>query len=207
MRLTRWSIPIFTAAILLAGSAVWRAGAQNGSSATGRIAVVDIPKLLEQMEERPVKENNLKTFIEEQNKQLKALGERLERALGDLELEVKGSQAHRRKSEEVARLRVDLEIQGRWSDQLIDRRRAEMFADLFEKMQSGTAHVAAQLGYDMVMSSDATGAVPRDSEPQIRGMIGSRRIMYVSPSIDITDAVVRYLNNQWNAGRAANAER
>ena len=80
-----------------------------------------------------------------------------------------------------------------------------MFADLFERMQQGTAHIANQQGFDLILSSDSAGLVPRDAESQVKAMIGSRRVMYTSSAIDVTDAVVRYLNNQWNAGRAANA--
>lgn len=202
MRLNRWSVPILTAALLFAGSAVWRAGAQNGAAAAApaRVATIDMTRVFEALEERSSHEVELRAFIEQQNSKIKELGDQLQQVKADLDLLVKGTAERRRKAEEAARIRVDLEVQKRFSDQLIDRRRAEVFADLFEKVQAAAAKVAQQQGYDVLLSDDSHGEVPSDTEAETRGVMSSRRVLYASPTIDLTDAVVLFMNNEWNSG-------
>lgn len=205
MRLKQWSVPVLVIAALAVGAIGWRAGAQNGQAPTGRIASVDLTRLVDMLEEREAREQELKSFIEMENQKIQEKGDLLQLAQDDMVAIPEGNPARRRKAEEVARLRIDLEVQGRFSEQLIDRRRAEVFASLFEKIEEGVEVIALQQGIDLVISDDAGGPIPRDTESQIRGVMSARRVLFTSQAIDITDAVARMLNNQWNAGRAANA--
>lgn len=202
MRWCRWNTPIITTAILLATLAVWRAGAQNSVAPTNvRFATVDLPRIFDSLDERPIREAQLKSFIEEQNAMIKALGEKLEQVRSDVDLLVIGSDERRRKEEEAARLNVDLEVQRRWAEQLTDRRRAEVFANLFNKIEAASAQVSQQRGFDLVLSNDAGAEVAPTTEAQARAMMGGRRILYASPNVDITDAVVKQMNNEWSAGK------
>lgn len=204
MYLTRLQAAIVAATLVVTVSFVWRAGAQNGAQPLppSHIAAIDIPRLIAALDERSPREQQLQGFINNLNDELKARGEELEIASADMQLLVAGTSERRRKAEEVARMRVDMEVQGRWSEQLIDRRRAEVFADLFEKVRDAATKIAQQRGYDLVLSSDYEGDIPRDQEAQIRSVMSARRVLYVSPDIDITDDVVRLMNNEWHAGTA-----
>lgn len=204
MYLTRLQAAIVAATLVVTVSFVWRAGAQNGVQPlpASHIAAIDIPRLIGDLDERAPREQQLQGFINNLNEELKARGEELETAAADMQLLVAGTSERRRKAEEVARMRVDMEVQGRWSEQLIDRRRAEVFADLFEKVRDAATKIAQQRGYDLVLSSDFEGDIPRDQEAQIRSVMSARRVLYVSPDIDITDDVVRLMNNEWHAGTA-----
>lgn len=204
MYLTRLQAAIVAATLVVTVSFVWRTGAQNGVQPLppSHIAAIDIPRLIGDLDERAPREQQLQAFINNLNDELKARGEELETAAADMQLLVAGTSERRRKAEEVARMRVDMEVQGRWSEQLIDRRRAEVFADLFEKVRGAATKIAQQRGYDLVLSSDFEGDIPRDQEAQIRSVMSARRVLYVSPDIDITDDVVRLMNNEWHAGTA-----
>ncbi len=204
MHLTRLQTAIVAVAIFVTVSFAWRAGAQNGVQPPppSRIAAIDIPRLIGALDERAPREQQLQSFINDLNDQLTARGDEFETATADMQLLVAGTPERRRKAEEVARMRVDLEVQGRWSEQLIDRRRAEVFADLFEKVRDSATKIAQQRGYDLVISSDFEGDIPRDQEAQIRSVMSARRVLYVSPDLDITDDVVRLMNNEWHAGMA-----
>lgn len=204
MRMTRLHAVTVAATILVTASLVWRAGAQNGVQPPrqARIATIDIPRLIAALDERAPREQQLQTFINNLNDELKAKGEEMDSAKADMQLLVAGTPERRRKAEEVTRMRIDLEVQGRWSEQLIDRRRAEVFADLFEKIRDATAKVAQQRGFDLVFSSDVGGDIPRDQEAQIRSVMSARRMLYVSSELDITDDIVRLMNNEWHAGLA-----
>ncbi len=202
MRLNRWSVPILTAALIAAGSLVWRAGAQAGASASApaKVATLDLTRVFEGLDERLVRQDDLKAYIEQQNSRLKQIGSRLEQATADLELLVAGTPERRRKSEEAVRLRVDLEVEGRFSEQLVDRRKAEVFAELFKKVEAASGVVARAQGFDLIISDDRSSAVPSNSEAETQAVMRNRRILYAGPTVDLTDAVIRHMNNIWNAG-------
>ncbi len=202
MRLNRWSVPILTAALIAAGSLVWRAGAQAGASAAApaKVATVDLTRVFEGLDERLIRQDELKAYIEQQNSRLKQIGSRLEQAAADLELLVVGTPERRRKSEEVVRMRVDLEVEGRFSEQLVDRRKAEVFADLFKKVEAASGVVARAQGFDLILSDDRSAAVPSNSEAETQAVMRNRRVLYAGPTVDLTDAVIRHMNNAWNAG-------
>lgn len=202
MRLNRWSVPILTAALIAAGSLVWRAGAQAGASAAApaKVATVDLTRVFEGLDERLIRQDELKAYIEQQNSRLKQIGSRLEQATADLELLVVGTPERRRKSEEVVRMRVDLEVEGRFSEQLVDRRKAEVFAELFTKVEAASGVVARAQGFDLILSDDRSAAVPSNSEAETQAVMRNRRVLYAGPTVDLTDAVIRHMNNAWNAG-------
>ncbi len=203
MRLNQWSIPILVAALLVVGTAAWRAGAQGGAQPSTKVATVNLTALVDLLDERVTREEELRAFIQLQNQKIQDQGDLLELATADME--ALAGQARRRKAEEVAQLRIEIEVLGRFAEQLVDRRRAEVFADLFDKMRQATATVAQQNGYALVINNDSVGETPRDTEAQIRAVMSGRRVLFAAESTDITDAVARLLNNEWNAGRAANA--
>jgi len=196
-------LPAMSVVLALAVAVGWRASAQNGAEAPTptRVATVDLARVFEALEERTVREGELRAFIDQQNSLITNLGDQLKQAQEDLELLVAGSPERRRKAEEVARLRIDLEVQGRFSEQLIDRRRAEVFSALFAKIESSVAALAEQFGYDLVLNNDAGEPVPGNAEAETRAAMAARRVLFAGPSLDITDALVRRMNNDWNAGR------
>ena len=201
MRLNGWNAPAIVAALLLVGAMVWSAGAQNGAGApASRVATVDLTQVIEELDERGVREQELQQFINLENQKLQEMGDRLEQAQADLDLLVAGSPERRRKAEDAARIRIDLEVQNRFAEQLIDRRRAEVFATLFEKIDAATEKVAQEQGIDLVLLDDSDMVPPRNSEGETRAFMGTRRIMYASETIDITELVVVRMNNEWNAG-------
>lgn len=203
MRLmNRWSVPILTAALIAAGSLVWRAGAQAGASAAApaKVATVDLTRVFEGLDERLVRQDELKAYIEQQNSRLKDIGSRLEQAVADLELLVVGTPERRRKQEEVVRMRVDLEVEGRFSEQLVDRRKAEVFAGLFNKVEAASGVVARAQGFDLILSDDRSAAVPSNAEAETQAVMRNRRVLYAGPTVDLTDAIIRHMNNTWNAG-------
>jgi len=195
-------LPLLSVVAALAIATGWRATAQNGRAAPTptRVASVDLARVFESLEERVARESELKSFIDQQNTLIKDKGDRLEAAKQDLELLVQGSPERRRKAEDVARLRVDLEVQGRFSEQLIDRRRAEVFSALFAKIETAVAALATEQGYDLVLNNDAGAPVPGNTEAETRTAMASRRVLYAGDGLDISDALVRRMNNDWNAG-------
>lgn len=201
MHLSRLSAPALAAATVATVALALHAVAQNASPPPiARVAIVDLSRIINDLDERTARQEQLKDFITSQNEKLKALGSQLDTAQTDIELLVAGTPDRRRKEEEVAWLRINLEYQKRWSEQLIDRRRAEVFADLFEKIRDATTKVAQQQGFDLVFSSDYEGDVPHNQEADIRAVMSTRRVLYASPDIDITEDVVRLMNNEWHAG-------
>jgi len=198
-----WIWTLLLAAVALG---TWRANANaNNAQQTPSpavIAVVDLQEAIKTLDQRTAQEQALQQFIESQNEKIKKIGAELEQVRNEIDLLVPDSPEYRRKVEQAWRLRADLEVQKNVSDQLIDRRRAEAFAKLFENIRDAASRVAERAGYDLVLSNDAGAELPEGSESQVRSVMINRRVLYAADELDITDQVVRMMNNEWAAGQA-----
>jgi hypothetical protein len=68
-------------------------------------------------------------------------------------------------------------------------------------------------GYDMVVLNDSSDDVPFDREVrvpaqiQILQQITNRKILYLKPTIDVTDDLIVRMNNEFRAGQSGAGER
>jgi len=203
MRQTGWFKWIL-AAVVAAASLAWLAevnhAAQPGPGPT--VVVVNLERLFANLEERESQESNIQAFIEEQNKKIEDIDARRQAVQEELQLLPEGAPEEAELLEELVRLQVDLRFQNEFSERLIDRRRARAFAELFEKVRDAASRLAERNGYDLVLSNDAGAAVPDSGEAQVRAALVSRRVLFSAPSLDVTDDLVRLMNNEWAAGQA-----
>ena len=85
----------------------------------------------------------------------------------------------------------------------IDNERSLMFRDIYKKIHSSVADIAAENGYDLVLISDDDREIlvnPNSKTPrefQVREQIGLQRIVFSSSQIDITDQIVTHMNLEW----------
>jgi Skp family chaperone for outer membrane proteins len=165
------------------------------------VATVDLESVINNLNELPVREQALQSFIDQKQADLQALVKDFESAQAAAEAAVPGSQDYQTKLERVQRLGLRAELEKQFSEQLIAQRRAQTFADLFEKIRSSSQALATQRGYEIVLNSDEAMAVPSGNEQQIRAFMISRRVLYAANHVDISGELLQMMNNQWDAGR------
>lgn len=205
MNRTCWAI---AAALSIAGAcglAAYQAGA-NGAAMASRptaVAVVDIQEVINGLDELRDREQELETFGKSLTARLDKLRQDNEQAETDLGLLPAGSPEFRERQEEFRRKTLELQFELDYSKARLDEKRAQIYSALFRKINEASARLAQQSGYDIVISSDSSATVPENgAEQAIRAMIVSRRLLYASDSVDVTDDLIRFMNNERSMGAA-----
>ena len=98
------------------------------------------------------------------------------------------------------RLRLNLEVEGEISSQLIDARRGEVYADIFNKIRESTQRMAQREGYHLIFSNDSDEIITPSTEQKVRLQILARQVLFNDPSLDVTEELILTMNNDWKAG-------
>jgi len=164
------------------------------------IASVRISEVINGLEELKDREAELRLFIDEQQAGIKKIGEDLQSKVDELNLLPDGAAQRKALVQEAMRLRLNLEVEGEISSQLIDQRRGEVYADIFKKIEDTAKVLAQREGYNLILSDDSDAEVRADKEQNVRAGILMRRVLFADPSLDITGDVILTMNNAWKAG-------
>jgi len=191
------------AALLAAGLLAFLRPASVGAQADGPIVVgaVNLEKVINGMTERTFREERLQEFINQRDAELQQLGQQFESARQQVELAPPGSDEYRRAIEEAQRLNLRAQLEKEFSEQLVAQRRAEVFTQLFNRIRDAAQRLAPQVGVDIIISSDASAALPEGNEGQVRSAMISRRVLYADDNVDLSDELLQMLNNEWAAGQ------
>ena len=94
----------------------------------------------------------------------------------------------------------------RFTNQKTDVEQSLVLQDLYRAVKQAAAELARSEGYDLVVVDDslrqlrmsADSAISR--EEQVRQQIGSRRLLFADPGLDVTDDLVAKMNRVYDAG-------
>jgi|GEM_PF-1590843 len=201
MTRTRTLLIPFVIAVTLAAAAFHAGSAQNGSLPDPIVATVSIADVINGLDEIEARQRQLQSFIEERDQMIVGLEQRFNGVKSEFDLLPSGAEK-RAKAEDLERLRAQIRIESELAKVLIDRRRGEIFAELFAKIDAAVEQLARQRGYTIVLTTDEQAEIPSNpTEQQARAAIYGRRVMFASGEIDITGELVELMNNQWRTGR------
>jgi len=164
------------------------------------IASVRISEVINGLDELKERESELRLFIEQQQAGIKKINDELQSAVEELNLLPDGAVERKAMVQSAMRLRLNLEVEGEISSQLIDMRRGEVYSDIFKKIESAAQKLAQREGYHLILTDDSDAEIPPDTERNVRGGILSRRVLYVDPTLDVTGELILMMNNAWKAG-------
>ncbi|MFG0258345.1 MAG: OmpH family outer membrane protein [Phycisphaerales bacterium JB043] len=165
------------------------------------VATIDLEAVINNLDELPAREQALQTFINEKQSELQVKADAFEQAQAQLQAAVPGSSNYEALQIRAQRLALDAELEKQFSEQLIAQRRAQTFAELFEKINQSVQELALQRGYDIVLNSDENMITPQGNEQQVRSFMISRRVLYSADSVDISQELLTKMNNEWAAGK------
>lgn len=190
------------ALVVVAGftGVMYRATAQNSGSA-GPIALVDLERVINNLDERTARENELRSFIQERRGVIDGKQKRLDQLEDELKLLPEGAAARQTKAEEVARQRMEIQFEQQILEQLLQVKRGDVFKGLFERVLDASKRLAQARGYLLVLSNDSGARLQPGTDQQLQIQMVSRRVLYGDASLDISNDIVQMLNNEWAAGK------
>lgn len=201
---------VVSAAALAVGAAFGYSvfGMQNGNLRPGVVATVRLSAVLDALQQRADAAANLKQMNDQIVAENAARNEAMEKMLEEVKALPDGSAERQAKQETFALERLKHEAWLNFSQKKTDIEASLVMQDLYRSVKAAIAQMAAASRIDVVLIDDSKGELITSAESrvsrveQVRQQIASRRLLYVNPTIDITDDLIERMNNAWKAGAA-----
>jgi Skp family chaperone for outer membrane proteins len=185
---------MLAAALMLIAAPAW---------AQTKIAVVNVATVSEKYQKTKELEAQFEGLRKSLGQQRDAMKEKIERAGKALQEELKpGTDEYRQRRKEIAMLEAELQWFVESEGQRVEKGLAESLRSIFDDIQNCVREVAEQQGYQVVVAADHIPAESPDTPNQARQTILLQKVLYWRPEIDITDAVIGKLNQQYKPGSA-----
>ena len=175
--------------LLLAAALLALGIAPAPARADQKIAYVDLQRALNEVEDGKVAKANLKREFDQKQKMLDEKKTEFDRLRGELEKQSVVMSDDARKERQTELERKQVELQGLFMQlqkELSDRER-EVTRGIFDKMHAIVREIADAEGVSMVVQAEA--------------------LVYATPSLDITNELVRKYNARHKGGAASSAKK
>jgi Skp family chaperone for outer membrane proteins len=187
---------------IIAGLCVYQTQAVRPAAAAEPtvVAYVNLETIFQNLAERSQADVSLLALAETLDGDGQARRDALELLKQDLELYAPGSKQHEDTTMKLAEMGYQLQAYREFALRKLEVEKASVLRALYDKIKESVRMLSEQNGYDVVMVDDSVVPVPEDlTEKETWRQISARRTLYASPQIDITDDVLAFMNNQFNA--------
>lgn len=203
-QLWRWSLvgslALLGGAILSVGTAAVNANSAMFAPMAEPVAVVDLQALIDLLDERAQREQDLQAFGTELDNKVKAIREQLQSKADEIQT---ASNARAGKLfEEIVRLRANLAAEEQYATTIANERLTRLKRDLYQKVLTAVHEYADSAGYSLVISNDAASSLPPVGEGlgALESSMVNRKVLYARNTVDITQAVANRMNADYKSG-------
>jgi Skp family chaperone for outer membrane proteins len=184
------------ALILTLLAAVTLHGQANSASPT-KVAVLDVQKVFQALDERSAVDADLTQETERLQKQEQEQRQKLKEMEADLSILGRDSDAYKQTMAKAEQMAIELQAWLQVKQRRLEQERTLRVQDLYNKILGATQRLAEQQGYDLVVQRDMQNVRP-ENQKELAAMILSRKVIYASNQLDITEVVTQLLNNEFN---------
>jgi Skp family chaperone for outer membrane proteins len=176
--------------------------------AASSVATVNLPVVLEGLNQRADAESELRTLADE----IRVERDRRESELDDLTNQRKDEVDPDRQAEleeQIALKTLNYQAWLRFTSDKLDVERALLMQSLYRSIQASIKTMSEAEGFDLVLLSEGSDELVVNPEAQvsreaqIRQQMSMRRVVYSNPAVDITDDLVARMNNAYLASPAS----
>ncbi len=192
-----WLVPLTAGVLWLAASGQTPAPAKSGS---GTIAVVDIATLVDKLAEKTVLTNEL----DKMRQDLDSAYSKRRDDLDGLQKEIEkptvfgvGTPEYQKEQDELLMKAMEYKAYPGYEQAKLDSEMRVRTADLYKKVNTAVAAYAKANGIVLVFVADAVDFDGASAPDQLSQLILTRKLLYYDKSYDITDAVIRKMNDEY----------
>jgi Skp family chaperone for outer membrane proteins len=161
------------------------------------IAVIDVEKVFNALVERNDMQQQLQAYLTQLNDELKKLDGEAKAAFETARALPDGAEKNSAVQKAIE-MQATAQARKQVFEALADRRQSESFRQLFAKISAGGRKIAETRGLNLVIATDENVSVPVGaSSTDVQRVISLKRIVYASPTLDITDALIQLLNSEY----------
>ncbi len=199
----RWMAGLVVGAVALVGvgtAAVTASLSMLGAPPKGAtVAVVDLEKLINGLDEKRAKGEEYKKAFDAKQKELENLQKQIQERATAVKAMPEGT-GRTKAAEELREMVYRGELEAKLASRRLDSQQADLFRDLYLKVDAAVEQISKQNGYHMVLVSDEGAEIPENSNSEnILRAITMKRMLYIAKELDITDEVIKFMNNSFAA--------
>ncbi|MEO0587765.1 MAG: OmpH family outer membrane protein [Planctomycetota bacterium] len=194
-------LAILAAVVLVMSVGISAVRGQSGAAPQTSIAVVDVEAVFGGLK-------SLTAFEAEQSAEGAALNRELEirsaaaRAMqSDLELLTPGTEAHADKENELRLAALELRVWQQFEQERLARESIVELERTYRDIADTINRIATERGIDAVLFDQPLDELVAENRQQLLAQIADRKLLFASERIDLTDAVIRRMNNDFDAAR------
>jgi Skp family chaperone for outer membrane proteins len=192
-----WRIYTFHVAIvslLLVGYVT----AQNVAPKTkASVAVVDIKKLFDSLEQKKQAEADMQAQQAKLNLELATKKDAIAKIKTELGVLPLGSAPYKSKQEMYELKTLELQAWASLQQRKVKRANVMQTEGLYKRMLKSIEVIGKSGAYDLVLYKERPLNLAGIKAEQISAVLQSRKVVYAAERLDITDMVIRKMNNDW----------
>lgn len=200
-----FSIPLIGCSILMIAAVMVATLSTTASSlrSGGPVAVVDLSRVLDGLDERAdaeaklrAKADEIRVEAEQRETEIRALRDQFEAETDPaVQLSI---------SEQIDERIIHFRAWQEFINREMDVERAVLLQNLYRDIRTSIAEMAQADGIDVIMTWQSEGEIQLDPNPelppletQVRQQIATRRIAYAAPRVDRSEDVIIRMNNAY----------
>lgn len=181
---------------------VWTLTAVGQQAATPapratRVAVVDVEKVFNALEEKTRIEAELQGQAERLKQEADQRRESIKQLQEDLGILAPGGDPYVKKQEELSMKAIELQAWTQFMNQRLQQERALQIGNLYRKMVEAIGRVAKQGSYDLVLFKEKEANFANASAEALSTLIQVRKVLYSAEDMELTDRVIQVMNNEF----------
>lgn len=178
--------------------------AKPALSGSHTVAVLDLVRIFNECAQIQDLNEMMKQQTEEAAKEAQQRRRVIEDKQSELSAFRPGTQDFVDRRKDLARLNIDANVWFKVTEQVMDQDKFDWTRVIYENVMKSTGEIARQRGFDVVLLRNEFK--PDDIEqsvPALRRAIQERSVVWNVPEIDITDLVIRKLDQDYKAAGGA----
>ena len=161
----------------------------------GTIATVDLERIFGNLDEKGAADIRLQALAEDLQKESEVQSRDIELLEQNLDLYTAGSEKYQEAVEKFMEATVKLQSYVEFGRRKIDYQKGVTLKRLYTSIKEAARLLAEREGHAIVVVDDSVVELQSGAEAEMMRQISARRMLYASPQIDITDALIMQMNN------------
>jgi Skp family chaperone for outer membrane proteins len=168
-----------------------------------KVAVIDIEKTFNTLEERSQIQADLAVMVDKFSQESNVMNQEIKDLEEDLRVLDSNSPSFKVKEETLSKKAFEKQAWMTWRQNFMQREQKLKQLDLYKKINTATAELAKENGYDLVLFKEPPiENMARLNPQEQQDAMASRKLIFFAPDLEITDAVVTRMNNEYKNRKA-----
>lgn len=166
------------------------------------VATVNLERVFSNLDEKGAADISLQVLADDLQKKSGAQSRAIELLEQNLDLFSVGSEKYQEAEEQFREATVKLRSFVEFGRLKIDFRKGATLKRLYSSIKEAARLLAEREGYAVVLVDDSIVGLQSGTEADVVRQISARRMLYASPRVDITDALIMQMNNAFQTRQA-----